>query len=124
MQRFTLELERRRNLMETILETIGTGVLAIDPRGAIAACNRAAQELLGLPPNLAGREFTEIFRAPALRPLRDAVDCPAPTRDGGPGEGRVVVAAGGQLRTLVVTAVCRCATRASPTSAGSWSSRT
>ena len=104
LQRFTLELERRRNLIETILETIGTGVIAIDPRGVVAACNRAAQELLGLPPDVPGREFSEIFRAPALRPLRDAIDAP-PQSDGSPGEGRVVVAARGQLRTLVVTAV-------------------
>ena len=104
LQRFTLELERRRNLIATILETIGTGVIAIDPRGAVAACNKAAQELLGLPGDVAGREFSEIFKAPALRPLRDAVDAP-PQNDGSPGEGRVVVAAGGQLRTLVVTAV-------------------
>jgi two-component system nitrogen regulation sensor histidine kinase NtrY len=104
LQRFTLELERRRNLIATILETIGTGVIAIDPRGAVAACNRAAQELLGLPQDVAGREFAEIFRAPALRPLREAIDAPR-QGDGRPGEGRVVVAAGGQLRTLVVTAV-------------------
>jgi two-component system nitrogen regulation sensor histidine kinase NtrY len=104
LQRFTLELERRRNLIATILETIGTGVIAIDPRGAIAACNHAAQELLGLPPDAAGREFAAVFRAPALRPLRDAVDAPA-HGDGAPGDGRVVVAAGGQLRTLLVTAV-------------------
>jgi two-component system nitrogen regulation sensor histidine kinase NtrY len=51
-----------------------------------------------------GREFSEMFRAPALRPLRDVIDAPA-QGDGRPGEGRVVVAAKGQLRTLVVTAV-------------------
>ncbi len=104
LQRFTLELERRRNLIATILETIGTGVIAIDPRGIVAACNRAAQELLGLPPDIPGREFSEVVRAPALRPLRDAIDAPLQS-DGRPGEGRFVVAAGGQLRTLVVTAV-------------------
>ena len=104
LQRFTLELERRRNLIATILETIGTGVIAIDPRGAIAACNKAAQDLLGLPQDIQGREFSEVFKAPALRPLRDAIDAPLQI-DGRPGEGRVVVAAGGQLRTLVVTAV-------------------
>ena len=104
LQRFTLELERRRNLIATILETIATGVIAVDPRGAVAACNRAAQELLGLPQDVAGRAFAELFKAPSLRPLRDAIDA-LPQSDGRPAEGRVVVAAGGQLRTLVVTAV-------------------
>jgi two-component system, NtrC family, nitrogen regulation sensor histidine kinase NtrY len=104
LQRFALELERRRNLIATILESIGTGVIAIDPRGAIAACNRAAQELLGLSPGVEGHEFDAVFRAPALRPLRDVVETPA-APEGAPGEGRVVVAAGGQLRTLVVTTV-------------------
>jgi two-component system nitrogen regulation sensor histidine kinase NtrY len=103
LQRFTLELERRRNLIATILETIGTGVIAIDPRGAVAACNRSAQTLLGLDQDVAGREFSEVVRAPALRPLREAIA--APLRGDSPGEGRVVVAAGGQLRTLFVTAV-------------------
>ena len=104
LQRFTLELERRRNLIATILETIGTGVIAIDPRGIIAACNRSAQELLGLPRDVAGKEFVDVVRAPALSPLREAIDAPL-RADGAPGEGRVVVAAGGQLRTLFVTSV-------------------
>jgi two-component system nitrogen regulation sensor histidine kinase NtrY len=104
LQRFTLELERRRNLIATILETIGTGVIAIDPRGVVAACNRSAQELLGLTPDVTGRDFAEVVRAPALRPLREAIDTTL-RGDGAPGEDRVVVAAGGQLRTLIVTAV-------------------
>ncbi len=104
LQRFTLELERRRNLIATILETISTGVIAIDPRGTIAACNRAAQQFLGLSQDVAGREFSLVFQAPALRPLREVIDSPHPG-SGRPGEGRFVVAAGGQLRTLVVTSV-------------------
>lgn len=104
LQRFTLELERRRNLIATILETIGTGVIAIDPRGTVAACNKAAQELLGLPKDVAGHEFSEIFRASALRSLRDALNAPRPAGSR-PDEGRFVIAAGGKLRTLVVTSV-------------------
>lgn len=104
LQRFTLELERRRNLIATILETISTGVIAIDPRGIVAACNRAAQQLLGLTRDIAGREFSEIFQAPALRSLRNVLE--APSQGGSrPDEGRFVIATGGLLRTLVVTSV-------------------
>jgi two-component system nitrogen regulation sensor histidine kinase NtrY len=104
LQRFTLELERRRNLIETILETIATGVIAVDPRGSVAACNRAAQELLGLAPDAVGRPLDQLLGDPSLRPLREAVDAPRPAADA-PGEGRVVLSAGGQVRTLFVTVV-------------------
>jgi two-component system nitrogen regulation sensor histidine kinase NtrY len=104
LQRFTVELERRRNLIETILETIATGVIAVDPRMAVAACNRAAQELLGLAPDAVGRPLAQVLGDPSLRPLREAIDAPRPAADA-PGEGRVVLTAGGQVRTLFVTVV-------------------
>jgi two-component system nitrogen regulation sensor histidine kinase NtrY len=96
------ELERRRNLTETILESIGTGVIAVDPGGVVAACNRAAHELLALGPDVVGRPLAEAVGGPALRPLLEtAVARPA----AGEAETRVVFAAGGQMRTLVVTVV-------------------
>jgi two-component system nitrogen regulation sensor histidine kinase NtrY len=104
LQRFTVELERRRSFIETILETIATGVIAVDPRGAVAACNRAAQELLGLTPDAVGRPLAQALGDPSLRPLRDAVDTHPPAASA-PGESRVVLAAGGQVRTLFVTVV-------------------
>ncbi len=111
LQRFTVELERRRNLIETILETIVTGVIAVDPRGAVAAVNRAAQQLLGLPPAAVGlppaavgRPLEELLRDPALRPLGAAVE-PRGAAAEGAGEGRVVLSVGGQVRTLFVTVV-------------------
>ncbi|HEY5998942.1 MAG TPA: ATP-binding protein [bacterium] len=104
LQRFTVELERRRNLIETILEAIATGVIAVDPRGAVAACNRAAQELLGLAPDAVGRPLEQILGDPSLRPLRDAIDAPRAAADAA-GEGRVVLSTGGLVRTLFVTVV-------------------
>ena len=40
------ELEERRRLMETVLETVGTGVVVVDGEGTITAVNAAACRLL------------------------------------------------------------------------------
>ena len=40
------ELEERRRLMETVLETVGTGVVVVDAEGTITALNAAACRLL------------------------------------------------------------------------------
>jgi two-component system nitrogen regulation sensor histidine kinase NtrY len=51
-----------------------------------------------------GRPFREVFRDPALRPLRDAIEA-RHTSGEGAWEGRLVLSAGGQIRTLVVNTV-------------------
>ena len=40
------ELEERRRLMETVLETVGTGVVVVDAEGTVTALNAAACRLL------------------------------------------------------------------------------
>jgi two-component system nitrogen regulation sensor histidine kinase NtrY len=47
LQQAIQELDRRRTLIETVLENIPTGVLALDPDGRIARMNRAAREIFG-----------------------------------------------------------------------------
>ncbi len=42
------ELDERRRLMETVLETVGTGVLVVDHEGTATAMNAAACRLLDL----------------------------------------------------------------------------
>jgi len=42
------ELERRRQLMETVLENIPTGVVSLDPSGAILRANSAISRLFGV----------------------------------------------------------------------------
>lgn len=47
LQQAIQELDRRRTLIETVLENIPIGVLALDPDGRIARMNRAAREIFG-----------------------------------------------------------------------------
>ncbi len=47
LQQAIQELDRRRTLIETVLENIPTGVLALDPDGRITRMNRAAREIFG-----------------------------------------------------------------------------
>jgi len=47
LQQAVQELERRRALMETILENIPTGVLSLDDSGAIVRINSAAAQIFG-----------------------------------------------------------------------------
>jgi two-component system nitrogen regulation sensor histidine kinase NtrY len=47
LQQAVQELDRRRTLIETVLENIPTGVLALDPNAHITRMNRAAREIFG-----------------------------------------------------------------------------
>ena len=48
------ELEERRRLTETVLETVGTGVVVVDQEGTLTAANAAAHRLLDLEPAAVG----------------------------------------------------------------------
>jgi two-component system nitrogen regulation sensor histidine kinase NtrY len=47
LQQAVQELDNRRTLIETVLENIPTGVLALDPNARITRMNRAAREIFG-----------------------------------------------------------------------------
>jgi two-component system, NtrC family, nitrogen regulation sensor histidine kinase NtrY len=47
LQQAVQELERRRQLMETVLENVPTGVVSLDASGAILRCNTAVNGMLG-----------------------------------------------------------------------------
>jgi two-component system nitrogen regulation sensor histidine kinase NtrY len=47
LQQAVQELDRRRTLIETVLENIPTGVLALDPNARITRMNRAARDIFG-----------------------------------------------------------------------------
>ena len=48
LTRTNIELDRRRNYIETILDNIGAGVVSIDKMGTITTFNKAAEKILGL----------------------------------------------------------------------------
>ena len=48
LKRTNIELDRRRNYIETILDNIGAGVISIDKMGHITTFNQAAERILNL----------------------------------------------------------------------------
>ncbi|HUG54704.1 MAG TPA: ATP-binding protein [Vicinamibacteria bacterium] len=58
------ELEDRRRLMETVLETVGTGIVVVDAEGTITALNAAACRLLDIEADRVGRSLGEAVRGP------------------------------------------------------------
>ena len=58
------ELEERRRLMETVLETVGTGVVVIDAEGTATAVNAAACRLLDMDAGAVGRRLEEALSGP------------------------------------------------------------
>lgn len=65
-ERITTIQEQRRE-QEAILASMVEGVLAVDPRGRLLSFNRTAAQLLGLAPEMVGRNITEIVRNPELQ---------------------------------------------------------
>jgi two-component system nitrogen regulation sensor histidine kinase NtrY len=58
------ELEERRRLMETVLETVGTGVLVVDAEGTVTALNAAACRLLDIDAEAVWRRLGEVMTGP------------------------------------------------------------
>jgi two-component system nitrogen regulation sensor histidine kinase NtrY len=58
------ELEERRRLMETVLETVGTGVLVADADGTVTAVNAAACRLLDVDAGVVGRRAADALVGP------------------------------------------------------------
>ncbi len=100
--RQTGELENRRRYIETILEKINTGVIALDGRGVVATMNPSAREMLALPDERGvGRTYREILEKPCYREIVKAVDWGMRTR--APLSDReVTVAADGQVAHLAL----------------------
>jgi two-component system nitrogen regulation sensor histidine kinase NtrY len=69
------ELQSRRTYMETILETIGTGVVSVDGHGRVTIFNEAAERILGVPAaDALGQSPREVFGARALDAVADLLD--------------------------------------------------
>ena len=75
LQKTNLELDQRRNVIETILENIFTGVLSMDPQGIVTTLNHSAEKMLGLSSRSAvGHHFRELFDTPSLLPVATSLE--------------------------------------------------
>ncbi|MBI1748912.1 MAG: HAMP domain-containing protein [Acidobacteria bacterium] len=61
LQQTNVELEQRRRYIETVLQNITTGVIAIDREGVMHAINQSAQRMLRLDDTAIGRNIKEGF---------------------------------------------------------------
>ncbi len=68
------ELEERRRLTDTVLETVGTGVLVVDAEATLTAVNAAARRLLDLGEDVAGQPAAEILAGPGRGEILALVD--------------------------------------------------
>jgi two-component system phosphate regulon sensor histidine kinase PhoR len=64
-------LGNERERFETVVETMGQAVLALDAELRIGTVNRAGRQLLGLPEAVEGRSLLDFVRVPALQELID-----------------------------------------------------
>jgi two-component system nitrogen regulation sensor histidine kinase NtrY len=98
------ELEERRRLMETVLETVGTGVVVVDAEGTVTAVNAAAIRLLDLDPAGVGHPLDEALPGTSREQLRELVHRLLSGRS--PRQQReVMIPARGRDRHLAVTVV-------------------
>jgi len=67
------ELEERRRLTETVLETVGTGVVVVDQEATVTAVNAAAQRLLDLEAGTVGLPLERVLRGPGREEIRTLV---------------------------------------------------
>jgi two-component system nitrogen regulation sensor histidine kinase NtrY len=58
------ELEERRRLTETVLETVGTGVVVVDAEGTVTGINAAACRLLDVDSDVLARRLDDALRGP------------------------------------------------------------
>jgi two-component system nitrogen regulation sensor histidine kinase NtrY len=80
IEQSTIDLERRRRYVETILERITTGVISINTTGIVTTINSAAARLLGVSRSVVGQPARAVFDRPALDPLLAMMGAPASDR--------------------------------------------
>jgi two-component system nitrogen regulation sensor histidine kinase NtrY len=98
------ELEERRRLMETVLETVGAGVLVVDAEGSLTAANAAACRLLDLDPATLGRRVQDVLAGPGREEVVALLQRLLSGRTSRQ-EREVSIPAGGRDRLLAVTVV-------------------
>ena len=74
LTRTNIELDRRRNYIETILDSIGTGVISIDKVGHITTFNKAAERILHLKSqNIFGYSYRDALSFSYLQSIRKLI---------------------------------------------------
>jgi two-component system nitrogen regulation sensor histidine kinase NtrY len=73
--RVNIDLENRRNYMETVLKNVAAGVLSLDSDGTITTMNDSAKRLLGITdPNPLGKSFMDVLPEVSASALGDILD--------------------------------------------------
>ncbi len=74
LKKTNVELDRRRNYIETILDNIGAGVISIDKKGRITTFNKAAEKILHLNnENIFGSNYRDAFDYSYHEPIRKLI---------------------------------------------------
>jgi two-component system nitrogen regulation sensor histidine kinase NtrY len=110
------ELEERRRIMETVLETVGTGVVVFDAEGVLTAINAAACRLLDVDAEVVGRSLDEALSGPGRADVAALVQRLLSGR-GARQEREVVIPGRGRDRHLAATVVPLPGTPGSPAGA-------
>ena len=73
LQHAVQELDRRRTLIETVLENVPTGVLSLDPDGRVLKMNRAAQAIFGTVGDDASTTLAALAGSAAARDMQHLI---------------------------------------------------
>ncbi|MEC7785515.1 MAG: HAMP domain-containing protein, partial [Nitrospinota bacterium] len=74
LKQTNIELDRRRNYIETILDNIGAGVISIDKKGRITTFNKAAENILqSQDQNIFGSNYKDAFDHSYHEPIRKLI---------------------------------------------------
>jgi two-component system phosphate regulon sensor histidine kinase PhoR len=97
-------LQSEEKKLEAVLQSMAEGVIVIDRAGAVILCNRAAQDLFGLPPSQdwRGKPVQTFSRHPALQQLLQEV---ASRHSGDEPVTREIASEGKALRHLSASAM-------------------
>ncbi len=69
----TRQIERRRRLFDSVLTSVTSGVVGLDPEGRVAFVNRSAERLLDWNPNESGQALLLPVAIPEFGPLFEAL---------------------------------------------------
>ena len=70
LRRSNIELEQRRTYIETVMETIATGVIATNPDGSVTTFNRSAETILQASADgVKGRHYEDVLKSFKMEPL-------------------------------------------------------